>query len=440
MPTPPHLRVLMNDSPVGYLEQAPKGNLTFRYDESWLAREDAVPASIMLPLREEPFAGPAVLAAFDNLLPDSESQRRTISERVRAGGADTFSLLKEIGRDCAGALQFTEEDGQADQYRIDPAKLDGEPLDTEALELLLQGLPQSPLGLTFRDSFRVAVAGAQKKTALLFHDNRWFKPHGVTPTTHILKTQIGKLPTGTDLSNSIDNEYYCLKLTEAFGLPVAAAEIQTFGATRALVVERFDRNRTEDGRIIRLHQEDMCQALSIHPSIKYERQGGPGVGQVLRVLEGSEDPARDQEIVLKAQLIFWLIGATDGHAKNFSIFVGPSGAFRLAPLYDILTVEPSIVDGSAGGLDPRLAMSVGAERQHTIANIEARHFLETAEEARLSREVAIRILYEIAELAPSALAATEANLAPAFSPQIHETINSVVYRRLGKLRHSLLAL
>ncbi|XSG82113.1 MAG: HipA domain-containing protein [Methyloligella sp. ZOD6] len=427
----------MNDSLVGYLMQAPEGNLTFRYDESWLARKDALPASIMLPLREEPFAGPAVLAAFDNLLPDSESQRRTISEQVRADGADTFSLLKEIGRDCAGALQFTGEDGQTNQYGVDPAKLDGEPLDAEALELLLQGLPSSPLGLTFRDNFRVSVAGAQKKTALLFHDNRWFKPGGMTPTTHILKTQIGKLPTGTDLSNSVENEYYCLKLTEAFGLPVAAAEIHTFGATRALVVERFDRKRTEDGKIVRLHQEDMCQALSIHPSIKYERQGGPGVVQILRVLEGSEDPARDQEIVLKAQLIFWLIGATDGHAKNFSILMESGKRFRLAPLYDILTVEPSIVDGSARGLDPRLAMSVGAEWQHTIANIEARHFIETSEEAGLPRKVATRMLEEIAELAPSALAAAEADLAPDVSTQIQETVNSVVHRRLGKLQHSL---
>ncbi|MFD0986302.1 type II toxin-antitoxin system HipA family toxin [Methyloligella solikamskensis] len=430
---PAFLTILTNDQRVGELSKDAEGMVGFSYDEAWLARAYAPPVSISLPLREEPYTDAPVLALFANLLPDSQTHCDQIADRVGAAGADTYSLFAEIGGDCAGALHIVPG---GDPSEHDLTAIEGEPLDEEGVEALLQGLSDAPLGLAPDDPFRIAVAGAQKKTALLLQDGQWFKPHRTTPTTHILKTQIGKLPTGTDLSNSVENEYYCLKLAEAFGLPVANAEIRVFGDTRTLVVERFDRKHDETGQLVRLHQEDMCQALSVHPSIKYERKGGPGVAQILKVLEGSDDPARDQEIVLKAQLLFWLTGATDGHAKNFSIFLGPGGAFRLAPLYDILTVEPSIADGSAGGLNPRLAMSVGADRQHTIAEIGARHFVETAEQAGLSGSFAKTVMEEIADEAPSAIAAVEASLNDALFEPIHEIIKSVMTQRIGKLHRS----
>ncbi|ODA67027.1 Serine/threonine-protein kinase HipA [Methyloligella halotolerans] len=391
-----------------------------------------------LPLAEGPYEGPSVSAVFDNLLPDSEKHRQKIADRLGTSGPDTFSLFAEIGADCAGALRIVSDHEPAEPGRDSTPAISGEPLEHEDVEALLHDLSDAPLGLAPNDPFRIAVAGAQKKTALFFDDGRWFKPHGATPTTHILKTQIGKLPTGTDLSNSVENEYYCLKLAEAFGLPVTGVEIVTFGETRTLVVERFDRKRDGSGRIVRLPQEDMCQALSVHPSIKYERQGGPRLAQILKVLEGSDDAVRDQTTVLKTQFLFWLTGATDGHAKNFSIFLGPGGAYHLTPLYDILTVEPSIADGSAGGLNPRLSLSVGDDRQHIIAEIEPRHFLETAEEAGLSRQVAQTAMEEIADTVPAALAAVEATLdSPLFSP-IHETVGQVMAERIGKLRRASL--
>jgi serine/threonine-protein kinase HipA len=206
------------------------------------------------------------------------------------------------------------------------------------------------------------VAGAQEKTALLWHKGKWLKPHGTTPTTHIFKPQIGALPNGIDLSNSVENEYYCLKLAAAFGLPVNHAEIKTFGKTKALVIERFDRLWTKDGRLLRVPQEDCCQALSVPPTRKYQSDGGPGMVKLLDLLKGSDTPADDQAMLLKAQIFFWLIGATDGHAKNFSIFITPGGRYRLTPLYDVLTAQPSLDTGQIQRKQMKLC-NVGRDKQ-----------------------------------------------------------------------------
>jgi serine/threonine-protein kinase HipA len=317
------LRVLLNNRLVGHLHKAASGAVEFRYDPSWLGWEHALPVSLSLPLREDAFRGEAVTAVFDNLLPDSDALRRRVAEKVGAAGTDAYSLLAAIGRDCVGALQFIAADDDHDDDRHDDGHvLSGDVLNDKAIEKLLKGLAQAPLGVTRDDDFRISVAGVQQKTALLRHDGKWLKPHGTTPTTHIFKTQIGELPNGIDLSNSVENEYYCLRLAAAFGLPVNHAEIATFGKTTALVIERFDRRWTKDGRLLRLPQEDCCQALSVPPTRKYQSDGGPGMVQLLNLLKGSDTPAEDQAALLKAQLFFWLIGATDGHAKNFSIFLG----------------------------------------------------------------------------------------------------------------------
>ncbi len=332
------LRVLLNNRLVGYLGKEPGGAIDFRYDETWLGWEHALPVSLSLPLREDAYRGAPVAAVLENLLPDSDALRGRVAEQVGAEGTDAYSMLAAIGRDCVGALQFLADGDDGG----DSAAITGDAVDDQAIEQLLGNLARAPLGLRRDDDFRISVAGAQEKTALLRHEGRWLKPHGTTPTTHILKPQIGALPNGIDLSNSVENEYYCLNLTAAFGLPVDTATIETFGNTTALVIKRFDRRWTKDGRLLRLPQEDCCQALSVPPSRKYQSDGGPGLVHILDLLKGSDSPADDRKTVLKAQILFWLIGATDGHAKNFSIFLRPGGSYGLAPLYDVLTAQPSL--------------------------------------------------------------------------------------------------
>lgn len=387
----PPLHVFLNNRLVGHLSKEANGAIAFRYAEDWLSWEPAFPVSLSLPLREDAYRGLPVQAVFENLLPDSETLRRRVAEKVGADGSDAFSLLSCIGRDCVGALQFLPE---AQSVSTVSSPISGEPITDEAIERLLNNLSQTPLGLNRDDDFRISVAGAQEKTALLWHDGRWLKPHETTPTTHIFKTQIGTLPNGMDLSNSVENEFYCLKLAAECGLAVNEAKISTFGSTQALVIERFDRQWTSDGRLLRLPQEDCCQALSIPPGRKYQSEGGPGMVDILGLLKGGDNPAGDQKTFLKGQILFTLLGATDGHAKNFSIFIGPGSRFRLTPLYDILSAQPSLDQSQIVRKQMKLAMFVGKSRHYRLDDIHGRHFIQTAEKADLPASIAREALDE----------------------------------------------
>jgi len=423
------LRVFINGQLVGFFLKDPGGTVAFGYDESWLARDNAIPVSLSLPLREDPFKGPVVAAFFENLLPDSESLRRRVSEKVGAEGMDAYSLLSRIGRDCVGALQFLPEDEELQAF----TEIQGRVASDSEIEGMLLNLAQAPLGLERERDFRISIAGAQEKTALLRYKDEWWKPSGATPTTHILKKQMGTLPNGLDLSNSIENEFYCLRLLEAFGLPVNHAEISTFGKTKALVIERFDRRWTRDGRLLRLPQEDCCQALSVPPSRKYQNDGGPGVSDILRLLKASDTPVEDQKRFLKAQVVFFLIGATDGHAKNFSIFLGPLGRFRLTPLYDILSAQPSLALGQIHKKQMRLAMFAGTNRHYVVDRICGRHFAQTVDRVGLPRGLAKEVMEEVAMRAVAAKQELEESLPLDFPEFIHRTIWDGIDARLGSL-------
>lgn len=253
------LNVFLNSRLIGVLNREASGAIDFRYAPDWLAWRHRLPVSLSLPLREDRYIGAPVLAVFDNLLPDNTGIRRTVAERVGATGSDAFSLLAALGRDCVGALQFLPEDQTPGPAGV----IEAEPVDDDTIAATLSNLARNPLGLERDDDFRISVAGAQEKTALLWHAGRWQKPLGTTPTTHIFKPQIGELSNGLDLSNSVENEYLCLALTRELGLSTAKAEMATFGERRVLIVERFDRLITADKRLLRVPQEDMCQALSV---------------------------------------------------------------------------------------------------------------------------------------------------------------------------------
>lgn len=388
-PTHVPLNVFLNGRHVGVLRREPSGAIDFRYAREWLDWAGAMPVSLSLPLRENRYTGAPVTNVFDNLLPDSDSIRRRVAERVGAEGTDAYSLLAAIGHDCVGALQFLPEG-------VEPGpagRAEGSPISDDEIAGIVGNLDAAPLGLGEDADFRISIAGAQEKTALLRKDGRWFKPLGMTATTHILKPQIGRLPNGIDLSDSVENEYLCLRLLDALGVPAARAEMADFGGRRTLVVERFDRRWTRDGRLLRLPQEDCCQALSVPPSRKYESEGGPGLVDIMNLLNGSDSPLEDIQAFLRANIVFWLIGATDGHAKNFSIFLSPGGRYRLTPLYDVLSAQPSLDANQIRGRQFKLAMAVGRNRHYAIHDIMPRHFLQTAERAGVGR-LAVREIFD----------------------------------------------
>jgi serine/threonine-protein kinase HipA len=430
----PPLRVYQNNRLVGCLLKEPSGAIEFRYDQEWLNRTTAFPVSLSLPLREDAWRGASVSAVFENLLPDSDVLRKRIADKVGAAGYDAYSLLEAIGRDCVGALQFIAGDAEAPD---DSSRIAGAPVDDDAIEKLLKTLAQAPLGLSRDDDFRISVAGAQEKTALLRVDDQWLKPHGTTPTTHLFKPQIGRLPNGIDLSNSVENEFYCLALLKQLGVPVNRAQIMTFGETKALVVERFDRRWSND-RLVRLPQEDCCQALSVPPARKYQRDGGPGMIDILDLLKGSDTPADDHRTVLQAQLVFWLIGATDGHAKNFSISLRPGGAYALTPLYDVLTSQPSLDAHQIERKQMKLAMSVGDNRHYRIYEVMPRHFFQTGERAGLSKSLIRTSIEDIVSRMGGAIASLEAELPDGFPQDLHESVKAGIQRRMRVLESGLL--
>ncbi len=220
-----------------------------------------------------------------------------------------------------------------------------------------------PLGLARDEDFRISLAGVQEKTALLFHEGAWHLPRGATPTTHILKLPIGPAPSGIDLGDSVENEWLCLRIAAAFGLPVARAEMRSFEDVRVLVVERFDRRRSRDGTwLVRLPQEDVCQSLGLPPSKEYESDGGPGIASILDLLLQSVDPAQDRRTFFRALVVYWLLAAIDGHAKNFSSFLLAGGRCRMTPLYDVLSAHPIVSRRQLARQDLKLAMAVQGNR------------------------------------------------------------------------------
>jgi serine/threonine-protein kinase HipA len=425
----PPLDVYMNRRKVGQFFRDPDGAFAFSYATDWLKWENTLPISQSLPLRPERYVGPPVIAVFDNLLPDNDDIRRRVAERIGADGVDAYSLLARIGRDCVGALQFLPEGDRPEAGDI----FLGAPLADVQIAAMLKDLRRTPLGLRGDHEFRISVAGAQEKTALLRHNGQWIEPRGTTPTTHILKPTIGTLPNGMDLSHSVENEHYCLRLMAGFGLRVAHTDIVDFAGTKALVIERFDRRFARDGRLIRLPQEDFCQALSVPPTRKYQNEGGPGIVEICDVLQGSDEPLRDRADFFKATVLFWLIGATDGHAKNFSIALMPGGRFALAPLYDVLSVQPTLDAGQLQPKDMKLAMRAGSNRHYKVSEITGRHFVETGLAAGFSRAQIGGIFDDIRARGQGAFALALAEMPAEFPSALAASVQGGFDQRIARL-------
>lgn len=376
------LGVWLNEVRVGTWSLAARGDHEFRYEDSWLLHPQARPISLSLPLAEPGYRyrGEIVASYFDNLLPDSSEIRQRIRSRYGAASLSAFDLLSCIGRDCVGAIQLLSEGEEPSPFD----RIEGRPIDEHEIAAILKGLTALGAGGGRADEeFRISLAGAQEKTALLRHEGGWLVPHGSTPTTHILKLPLGRIGgLGLDMTGSVENEWLCAKLVAAMGLEVAWCDIARFEDVTALVVERFDRRRAESGnRILRLPQEDFCQITGTPPASKYESDGGPGIETIMRILLGSQESAKDRETFFSAQILFWLLAAPDGHAKNYSVFIERGGRFRLTPLYDIMSAYPVLGHGT-GLIAPeklKLAMAFrGKNRHYEWAKISPRHLRESA--------------------------------------------------------------
>jgi serine/threonine-protein kinase HipA len=359
-----------------------RGAHRFTYDKTWLTSPKRRALSLSIPITPtREIRGPAVANYFDNLLPDNERIRQRLARRYKTRSIEAFELLQAIGRDCVGALQLLPEGAAPEGWH----RIEAAPLTEAQVAQVLRTVPSDTLlGQNADDEdFRISLAGAQEKTALLFHRGRWHRPRGATPTTHILKLPLGLVGGSrrVDLGDSVENEWLCAQILAALGLPVAPTAIGQFEDQKALVVTRFDRSlqpADTDGPqwIARLPQEDFCQAMGRPPSMKYEKDGGPSLADCLRLLQGSQDP-HDTIFFALTQLAFWLMAATDGHAKNFSIFLQPGDTYIATPLYDVLSIFPYVGDNANQfrWRKTELAFALRSKNVHyTLHTIQARHW------------------------------------------------------------------
>jgi len=424
----PHTRSLSiwtNGVRVGVWRMPTRGDVELIYDQAWMDSPAGRPLSLSLPYAGmQPLRGERVRHYFDNLLPDSEPIRQRLASRFKTSSTQAFDLLQAIGRDCVGAVQLLGED----EVPVDVQKIEGMPLSEEDVErLLLQTTGVGPFGAVHdEDELRISLAGAQEKTALLWHQGQWLRPHGATPTTHILKLPLGLVGhRKADFGTSVENEWLCLNLLAEYGLPVPRCAILRFGTQKVLAVERFDRQFHSSGRwLMRLPQEDFCQALGLPSHLKYENDGGPGLVDLAQVLSRSERAHEDLSTLLMSQILFWALAAPDGHAKNFSIQLLAQGRYRMTPLYDVMSIWP--VEGAGPNQFSRhktkLAMALmGKNRHYLMKDIQRRHFNTTAARCFYGDD-AEDLVERLIVQTPLAIERVGARLPAGFPQQVSEAI------------------
>jgi serine/threonine-protein kinase HipA len=322
------------DTTAGTVTRLHGGRLRFDYDDDYRKSPGATPLSVSMPLQVRSHPDHVISPWLWGLLPDNEAVLARWARQFHASASSPFSMLSTpIGHDVAGAVRLTAPD-VLDEVMGRPGTVAWLTDDDVAQRLReLREDSTSWLGRTSTGQF--SLAGAQAKTALLLKDGRWGQPSGPIATSHILK------PAVAGLDDHDLNEHLCLDAARRAGLLVARTRVTQFGAESAIVVDRYDRRIVGD-TVIRIHQEDLCQALSVLPSKKYQNEGGPGSKEIVKLMRQSIAPRFVEESTfrfLDALAWNWLIGGTDAHAKNYS-FLLAGDEVRLAPLYDIASALP----------------------------------------------------------------------------------------------------
>ncbi|HEX3119157.1 MAG TPA: type II toxin-antitoxin system HipA family toxin [Candidatus Acidoferrum sp.] len=369
----PELVALVENREMGRVQRDRNGRLSFTYDDRWRTAEDSFPLSLSMPLALAEHGHSKIDAYLWGLLPDNEQVLAKWGRKFHVSARNAFGLIANVGEDSPGAVQFVQPERVEALRRATPADVNWltEAMIAERLRALRadHGAWRLP-----RDTGQFSLAGAQPKTALFFLNRRWGLPSGRVPTTHILKP-----PTG-EFDGHVENEHFCLELARALGFAVPNSRIERFEDEIAIVVERYDRVQVARAAFQRIHQEDICQALAISPTQKYESDGGPGVGRTIEMLRTySTKPEEDVRTFVDAVAFNWLIAGTDAHAKNYAVLIGES--IRLAPLYDLASVLP-YADSDLRKV--RLAMKIGG--QYRLDEIGLRQWQKMAKEVRVDAE------------------------------------------------------
>ena len=382
------LAVILYGQHAANLEQTAGGQHALTYTDT----SAATPVSLSMPVAPVTYTHARVEPFLEGLLPDREETRQAMGRELGVNGRNPFSLLSRMGLDCAGAVQFCPPadvpDVLARQGGLDP-------VDDQWIGDRLRVL-RSDSGASWKSPReRWSLAGAQAKFAIRQEGGRWFEPTGAEPTTHIVK------PGVAGLRHQALNEHVCLDTATRTGLRAAWSAFTEFDGEPALVVERYDRRRDGSGALVRLHQEDACQASSVSPRDKYESDGGPravDIVTLLRMHSRPRDAGRNVTDFVDALVFSYLIEAPDAHAKNYSILLVVERV-RLAPIYDVASAAP--YDSTEQTGLRQAAMAVGRERR--FGRVGRANWERFATEAKLDPEEVVDRVRVLAAKVPDAM-------------------------------------
>lgn len=340
------LRTIICGTPAGTLWQDAQGLTHFKYDEGY----HGVPLSLALPICNRTYHQQALLPFLFGLLPDSEQQRKAIARDFGISPNNPVTMLDCIGLDCQGGVQFCREErvddvlARSGEYR---------PLTDHEIALRLKAIRSDDEATWVGEEESWSLGGNQGKFALGLRDGAWCSCIGSAPTTHIFKNGV----VGFKLQAL--NEFVCMKTAERAGVATAHVDYRFFEDEPSLVVERYDRALDDAGIVIRLHQEDLCQALGYMPFQKYTADGGPVAREILSLLESTDDDGFNMLSFTHMLFFNYLIGGTDAHAKNYSLLIGQNGDAMLARMYDVASGFAYDRLRRHG----RLAMAIGGENR-----------------------------------------------------------------------------
>ena len=376
------LRVLLSETDIGQLTQRPNERYRFEYLDEWRRNPRHIPLSRSMPLQQQRHGTRSITNFMWGLLPDNERTLEEWARRFQVSARNPFALLAAVGEDCPGAVQLAPPDVELS------GRENVKQLTRKELEARMRALRNDPgAGRLAEDNGQFSLAGAQAKTALYKIKNSWAVPQGRTPTTHIFKPETGRI------RHIASNEHFCLQLARRLDLPAALSVVEMIGDVPVIIVERYDRVRRAQG-VVRVHQEDMCQALGVNPLRKYQSEGGPTIKHIMALLRESANPKADRDRFMRAQALNFVIAGTDAHARNYAIVYAPGGAFRLAPLYDVISDLPYASDQGGSSL----AMAIDGRR--VLKDIIPRHWTALAADVGFDADRAIAHIRDILARAP----------------------------------------
>nr|WP_229602957.1 HipA domain-containing protein [Vibrio parahaemolyticus] len=370
-----------NNMLVGQFVQRSKNNLSFSYSEQWLAYHSSFPISLSLPLRTGENSSFNILNFMNNLLPDLMEERLSLAHSVGVQSNDVFALISKIGHDCTGGISFT---GSRDPLQIGWKYRE---ISTSELNELVT---QRKSFLPFFVGYRPCISGTQRKTTLTRLNGKWYVPQEKSLSSHIIKYPMDVIAQSNsvlDMSSSVENEFICTQIAKELGFKVPDMEIITAeSGAKALAVKRFDRC-FGDGVVTRRHQEDFCQIFGVPEHQKYQSENNLSVSKIVDVLSLSAQSKANNRDFFKFMILQCLLGATDGHLKNFSVHIDSNGCYQLTPFCDLLSAYPAIGNRGLNKRKIKLAMGLKASRgyKYHINKILFRHIEQTASQFGISK-------------------------------------------------------